>query len=76
MNKAFFLCLVVLCAAVVFAAEDLQKGKHAPFKRAAPCFCSGNPGRGDLWILRGPSPGGYGYTSNCYKWPNICCFPP
>nr|P11494.1 RecName: Full=Delta/kappa-actitoxin-Avd4a; Short=Delta/kappa-AITX-Avd4a; AltName: Full=Antihypertensive protein BDS-1; AltName: Full=Blood depressing substance I; Short=BDS-I [Anemonia sulcata]1BDS_A Chain A, BDS-I [Anemonia sulcata]2BDS_A Chain A, BDS-I [Anemonia sulcata] len=42
---------------------------------AAPCFCSGKPGRGDLWILRGTCPGGYGYTSNCYKWPNICCYP-
>nr|P0DMY5.1 RecName: Full=Kappa-actitoxin-Avd4i; Short=Kappa-AITX-Avd4i; AltName: Full=Antihypertensive protein BDS-11; AltName: Full=Antihypertensive protein BDS-9; AltName: Full=Blood depressing substance 11; Short=BDS-11; AltName: Full=Blood depressing substance 9; Short=BDS-9; AltName: Full=Kappa-actitoxin-Avd4k; Short=Kappa-AITX-Avd4k; Flags: Precursor [Anemonia viridis] len=79
MNKALFLCLVVLCAAVVFAAEDLQKAKHAPFKRgaagAAPCFCPDKVDRGDLWMFRGDCPGGYGYTSDCYVWPNICCYP-
>nr|P0DMY7.1 RecName: Full=Kappa-actitoxin-Avd4m; Short=Kappa-AITX-Avd4m; AltName: Full=Antihypertensive protein BDS-13; AltName: Full=Blood depressing substance 13; Short=BDS-13; Flags: Precursor [Anemonia viridis] len=75
MNKALFLCLVVLCAAVVFAAEDLQKAKHAPFKRATACFCPGKADRGDLWILRGDCPDGYGYTTYCYKGPNICCYP-
>nr|ATY39988.1 Kappa-actitoxin-Ate Potassium channel toxin type 3 BDS [Actinia tenebrosa] len=74
MNKALLLCLVLLCATVVFTAEDLKED-YVPEKRAAACYCKGKAGRGDKWILRGTCPGGYGYNNNCYQRPNVCCYP-